>query len=106
MGSSEEVREKFKATEFPRQARVLADSLYLMAVASESRDDSIAWKELDRLAAHHSRSGLDIRPELYESWLQCLIKAAGQYDSEFSPEIEEAWRKALAPGIQHLRSRY
>jgi len=106
MASSDEVRQKFKGTEFPRQTRVLADSLYIMAVASESKDDAIAWKELDRLAERHSRSGLDVRPDLYESWLECLIKAAAQYDPDFSPEIEAAWRSSLAPGIAHLRSRY
>ena len=106
MGSSPEVRDKFRNTEFPRQTRVLADSLYIMAVASESRADAIAWKELDRLAERHSRNGLDIRPEFYESWLECLIKAAREFDPDFSPEIEVAWRSALAPGIEHLRARY
>lgn len=104
--SSPEVREKFRATEFPRQTRVLADSLYIMAVASDSKDDAIAWKELDRLAERHSHKDLDVRPELYQAWLDCLVKAASLHDPAFSPEIEEAWRKALAPGIEHLRSRY
>ena len=106
IASSPEVREKFKSTEFPRQTRVLADSLYVMAVASESQEDSIAWKELDRLAERHSRKGLDIRSDFYDAWLDCLVKAASQYDSDFSPGIEDAWRKALAPGIERLRSRY
>lgn len=106
LGSSAEVREKFKNTEFPRQTRVLADSLYLMAVASESKDNAIAWRELDRLAARHARSELDIRPEFYDTWLECLIQAARKYDPEFSPEVEGAWRAALGPGIEHLRSRY
>ena len=106
MSSSPEVREKFKDTDFPRQARVLADSLYIMSVASESKEDAIAWKELDRLAEAHSRRGMDIRPDLYESWLECLVKAASQYDPEFSPAMEGAWRRALAPGIEHLRAAY
>ncbi len=106
MASSPEVREKFKDTDFPRQARVLADSLYLMAAASESKENAIAWKELDRLGEAHSRQGLDVRPDLYAGWLECLVGAARQYDAEFSPEIEEAWRTSLAPGIERLRSRY
>ena len=64
MASSDEVKEKFRNTEFPRQARVLVDSLYIMAVASESKDDAIAWKELDRLADRHSHANLDIRPRV------------------------------------------
>jgi hemoglobin-like flavoprotein len=106
MASSPEVREKFKSTDFPRQARVLADSLYLMAVAAESKDDSIAGSELTRLAAKHSHTGLDIRPQLYQGWLDCLLTAARDYDPQFTPEIEASWRKALAPGIDHLRSAY
>ena len=106
MASSAAVREKFKNTDFPRQTRVLADSLYIMAVASESKEDAVAWRELDRLADLHSRSQLDIRPDFYVTWLDCLVKAASQHDPEFSPEVGEAWRKALTPGIEHLSSRY
>jgi hemoglobin-like flavoprotein len=106
MASSLAVREKFKSTDFPRQTRVLADSLYIMAVASESKEDAVAWRELDRLAELHSRKNLDIRPDLYASWIDCLIKAASQHDPEFSQEIGEAWRKALMPGIEYLSSRY
>ena len=106
MASSEEVHEKFSKTDFPRQARVLADSLFIMAVASESKDEAIAWKELDRLAERHSRAGLDIRPELYDVWLECLMSAARRHDPAFSVDVESAWRQALAPGIEHLRSAY
>jgi hemoglobin-like flavoprotein len=106
MDSSPEVRDKFRNTEFPRQTRVLADSLYIMAVASESKADAIAWRELDRLAERHSRHQLDVRPEFYETWLECLIKAAREFDPDFSPEIEAAWRSTLSPGIEHLRARY
>ena len=106
MDSSEEVAEKFKHTEFPRQARVLADSLYAMAVAAESGKEGVVWKELDRLGARHSRGDLDIRPALYDTWLECLLAAAREFDPEFSPEIEAAWRETLAPGIDYLRSRY
>ncbi len=85
---------------------MLADSLYIMAVAAESKEDAIAWQELERLAENHSRRGLDIKPELYDGWLDCLVKAASRYDAEFSSAIDAAWRNALTPGIAHLRSRY
>jgi hemoglobin-like flavoprotein len=106
IASGDEIREKFRKTEFPRQTRVLADSLYIMAMAAESRTDAFAWRELDRLAAAHSRHGLDIDPGHYDTWLECLVDAARGHDSEFTPEIEQAWRESLAPGIEHLRSQY
>jgi hemoglobin-like flavoprotein len=106
IASGDEIREKFRKTEFPRQTRVLADSLYIIAMAAESRSDAFAWKELDRLAAVHSRQGLDIDPKHYDTWLECLVAAARTHDPELTPEIEQAWRDCLGPGIEHLRSRY
>ena len=104
--SSDEVRAKFADTEFARQTRVLSDSLYIMAIAAESRDESIGWKELDRLAARHARTDLDVRPGLYDTWLECLLAAAREHDALFTDEVEQAWRRTLAPGIERLRSRY
>ena len=104
--SSEEVRDKFRKTEFPRQTRVLADSLYALAVAAQGSGDSIAWSELTRLAERHDHVHLDIRPELYDTWLECLVSTARVFDPEMTPDIETAWRKMLAVGIEHMRSRY
>jgi len=110
LGSSEEVRQKFEHTDFERQSRVLADSLYLIAVAAQSKqtgeEASPAWIEMDRLASLHAHDQLDIRPGLYDLWLHCLLEAARGHDPEFSPDIEEAWRDTLAIGIEYLRSRH
>lgn len=106
MASSDEVRAKFAKTEFPRQTRVLADSLYVLAVAAQGQGDNVAWSELARLAERHDRTHLDIRPELYDAWLDCLIEAARAFDPEMTPELEAAWRSTLATGIEHMRSRY
>lgn len=106
MASDDAIRQKFVKTEFPRQTRVLADSLYIMAIAAESKSDAFAWRELDRLAERHSRAGLDVHPRHYESWLDCLVAAAKKHDPEFTPDVEQAWRASLTPGIEHLRSKY
>jgi hemoglobin-like flavoprotein len=106
VASSPEVREKFKDTDFPRQTRVLADSLYMMAVAAQLERNAGAWAEMDRLASRHDRTGLDIRPALYDLWLDCLLRAVSRNDPEYSREIETAWRETLAVGIEYLRSRH
>jgi len=106
LDSSEEVRQKFRNTDFPRQTRILADSLYMMAVAAQLESDSQAWGEMARLAKRHGREDLDIRPGLYDLWLECLLKAASVHDPAFSPAIEAAWRETLRVGIQYLSSRY
>jgi hemoglobin-like flavoprotein len=106
LASSEEVREKFKDTDLERQSRVLADSLFMMAVVAQGQQKGPAWAEMGRLARVHSRSQLDIRPGLYDVWLQCLLQAAERHDPEFSPLVEEAWRSTLRPGIEYMRSRH
>ena len=106
MASSDEIREKFAETDFDRQTQVLADSLWVMAVAAQAPKESPAWGDLPRLAALHNREGLDIRPELYDDWLDCLVEAARRHDPLFSPDLEEAWRETLAVGIAYMRSKY
>jgi len=106
MASSNEVRKKFKHTDFKRQTRVLADSLWAMAVAAQGRTGSPAWGDLPRLAELHSHSQLNVRPELYDHWLDCLVEAASRHDPQFSKETEAAWRETLAVGIALMRSRY
>jgi hemoglobin-like flavoprotein len=107
VASSEEVREKFRNTDLERQAKMLADSLYTLAVAAQAKEGANpAWAEMPRLAQRHSRADLDISPRLYDHWLACLLEAVRLHDPEFSPEIEAAWRQTLAVGIEYMRSRY
>jgi len=106
MARSDEIRARFANTDFKRQTRVLAESLWVMAVAAQAPKESPAWGDLPRLARMHARDKLDIRPELYDDWLDCLIEAAQRHDPLFSPELEEAWRDTLAVGIAYMRSKY
>jgi hemoglobin-like flavoprotein len=106
VSSSEEVREKFRNTDLQRQARMLSDSLYVLAVAVQGQAGSPARGDLPRLAERHSRRDLDIRPPLYDHWLACLIDTARRHDPQFTPEIEAAWRATLAVGIAYMKGRY
>jgi hemoglobin-like flavoprotein len=106
MGSSEEIREKFRGTDMKRQVAVLADTLYVVANAVQGEQDSIARGSLPALAVKHSRHGIDIRPGLYDLWIECLVETARTHDPQFGPETERAWRETLAFGADYLRQRY
>jgi hemoglobin-like flavoprotein len=106
VGSSEDAREKFKNTDMTRQVRMLEDSLFVLAVAVQSGAQSPARGSLPGIAERHSSRDLDIKPELYDVWLEALIETAGHYDPEFTPEVERDWRSTLAEGIEYMRSRY
>jgi hemoglobin-like flavoprotein len=106
VASSAEIRAKFAGTDMKRQVRMLEDSLYVVAVAVQGEEGSRARGDLPRIAARHSRSDLDIRPGLYDLWLECLIDTVRTHDPQVSAEVEAAWRVILAFGVDYMRARY
>ena len=104
-GSSEEVREKFKNTDMKRQVQVLEDTLYVVANAVQGEEGSLARGALPALAAKHGPQGLDIRPRLYDLWIECLVETARTHDPQFDPALERAWRDTLAFGADYMRQR-
>lgn len=104
MTSSEEVAAKFKHTDFRKQKKALRVSLYKMMLVPEGNAGADA--DLERLAQLHSRRQLDVRPELYELWLDRLIQAVREFDPLFSGETEKAWRNVMRPGIEFMKARY
>lgn len=104
MASSEEVREKFKFTDFTQQKRMLRRSLQLMALGTAGDPKGLA--ELAARAETHSRAHLDIPPPLYDLWLEALIATAAEMDSEWSGATESAWRRVLGIAIRHMVTKY
>ena len=103
LASSGEVARKFEHTDMRKQARLLKTSLYILMMAS---DQSERVAHLERLAKRHSRAGLDIKPELYDLWLDRLLQTVAEFDPLFSPETATAWRHVLQPGIEFMKARY
>jgi hemoglobin-like flavoprotein len=104
LDSSDEVREKFKDTDLERQIRTLKASFYHILLAA--RGDSAAHDQLEPIARRHSRFQLNVRPELYRQWLDCLLRAVEECDPRFKPEVEQAWRDTMEWGIRFMMSRY
>jgi hemoglobin-like flavoprotein len=103
LASSAEVAKKFEHTDLKKQARMLKTSLYIMMLAS---GQSELATHLERLAKRHSRMDLDIKPELYDLWLDRLVQAVREADPLFDAPTEAAWRRVLQPGIEFMKARY
>ncbi len=84
---------------------MLKDSLFLVLV-TVGTEGGPAHKELEKLAVRHDRNHLDIKPEWYVNWIDALLHAVSEHDPEYSPEVDAAWRAALADGIELLKSKY
>lgn len=103
LAESPEIEARFADTDMERQREMLAQSLHEMVDFATSR---VASDRLARVADRHGRRQRDIPPELYEVWLNCLIRAVQEMDPLFCEEVELAWRVVLAPGIAYMKFRY
>jgi hemoglobin-like flavoprotein len=103
LASSDTVAKKFEHTDLREQTKLLKTSLYIMMLASNEPERIV---HLERLAKLHSRAELDIKPELYDLWLDRMVQAIKEFDPMFDSETETAWRRVLQPGIEFMKSRY
>ena len=104
LASSDEIRSKFKNTDFVQQKRMLRGSLETLVAALDG--EPVALASLQARAKSHSRAELDIRPELYDVWLECLMQAVKEQDPMCDEEIELAWVNVMRPGINYMISNY
>jgi hemoglobin-like flavoprotein len=104
LGSSKEVRQKFQHTDFRRQKKALRSSLLTTMMAICRREEDLSC--LDEVAERHSSRDLDIRPELYELWLESMLHAVKTSDRRFDDRTEAVWRKALQGAMDYCVSKY
>ncbi|MBI5445452.1 MAG: globin [Deltaproteobacteria bacterium] len=105
LGSSPKVREKFAGTDFDRQKAALQASFDAMLKAAHDEEDG-PEKWLGPLAERHGARQLRIGAELYDLWLDNLLKAVKVCDAGWSEEVEQAWEAVMGVGIRYLCSRY
>lgn len=104
VASSEEVKQKFKNTDFAKQKLALKSSFYMMVLAVQG--NIRGHRYLEDIAELHSNRKLDIRPELYDLWLDCLLKTVEEFDPLYDDNIERVWRNLMNQGIGFMQSRY
>ncbi len=104
LNSSDEVRQKFKNTDFEQQEHMLLRSLELTAMAVSG--DPAGLRELRDRSETHDRHHLNIEPWFYELWLQSIIQTARDFDPQWTEDIENAWRTILGHVITHMVAHY
>lgn len=104
LSASDEIRDKFKHTDFEQQNKMLIRSLKLAAGATAGEQKAL--EELRDRAETHDRQHLDIKPELYNHWRNAIIATAGEYDTNWDNAVEEAWHSILGYVIKHMTKYY
>ncbi|EGG98363.1 hypothetical protein imdm_107 [gamma proteobacterium IMCC2047] len=103
LASDQHIAERFANTDMAIQQRMLKKSFYSLFAfyASGQADDAIR-----RIAEKHNQFNLNIKPEFYDLWLECLIATLKDYDDQFCDDIELAWRLVMTPGITYMKFKY
>lgn len=99
-----EIREKFSNTNMENQKMMLHASLYMILLTTQGNNAASVY--LDRVAKRHSKLELNIRPELYDLWLETLIETVSETDVNFNEKIEHAWRSVMLHTIDYMKSKY
>lgn len=102
LASSPQIRAKFAETDMPAQKLLLRQGILNLVMYARGMSDS----KLRALGESHSRTRLDIRPELYDLWLDALLLTVSSHDGQFGPALREAWREVLGKGIALIKAGY
>ncbi|MBV2132382.1 globin [Pseudomonas sp. MAP12] len=102
LASSPIIRDKFTATDMLAQKQLLRAGILNLVLYARGMPDS----KLRDLGHSHSREGFDIRPELYELWLEALLQTVAEHDREAGADDLRAWREVLGKGIALIKSYY
>jgi hemoglobin-like flavoprotein len=98
--SSDEIALKFANTDIDQQIRMLQKGMFHLISFYLVKNDNDYLKEIARKHDHHH---LDIRPELYDLWLDALLQTVAEMDSLFRPETALAWKIVMMPGLLYLK---
>jgi len=104
LAKSPEIPPKFARTDFRHQKLALKESLLMMLSLNTGSQE--AHREIERLGEVHSRRHWDIRPALYELWLDALCESLARHDPAWRPDLDSQWRQAMRPGITLMTSLY
>lgn len=94
----------FADSDLDRQTRLLRHAIGLLLLFPAQPDGEPNL--LARVAERHSRRDLDISPDLYEPFVDSLIRTVGEHDPEFDSGVEAAWRATLSRGVAYMKSKY
>ena len=103
MASSDEVAAVFQHTDMEHQKQMLNKSLFY---GINFLEDINYFHALHRIAESHSQRHYNIKPELYERWLDCMVATVAQFDPDYSEDVELAWRLAFSQTITYMTFMY
>lgn len=102
LASSPAIDDKFAHTDMAAQKRLLRQGILNLVMHARGMPDT----KLRALGCTHARTAMDIRPELYDLWLESLLKTIMVHDSQADAATLQSWREVLVKGISVIKAGY
>ncbi len=94
----------FAKTDMTKQKSLLRQGVSMMFM--HLGGNSVGTTGVDRIAESHSKKNLNIDPNLYEYWINSLVKSVKECDPHITPALEIEWKKTLRSGVDRIASHY
>ncbi len=105
MDSHPSFRGMFAHTDMGRQRKALRRGISV--ALAHAGGSGIVKRSMDEMAQVHSRNGhAPVKPELYDFWVDALVRAVTETDPRITPELEERWRTAMNTAVDHFKKHY
>jgi len=105
MDTSEDIRKKFEHVDMKAQAEIL-DHAIVMSFLFADKSHQSATKCINNVRESHNRKNLNIAPELYDTWLECLVETVGICDPHTNKELQADWHIVMSVAVNHIREGY
>ena len=98
--SSAIVKELFAKLDMTQQKHMLFSAFFQMRDFFFSKETGLF---MERMAEIHSHKNLGFDIDVFDVWIESLIKSLKVHDPHFTEDTEVSWRLVMAPSISYLK---
>lgn len=102
---SPQIQAAFANTDMKAQKEALRSGLSILMMYAAG-GNQYAEGKLDRIGTSHSRTGLNISPDLYKVWTDSLMRTVRKHVRNTDAETDAAWARILKFGADRIASHY
>ena len=102
---NKDLKNKFKATDFEHQEKLLLQGVEILVKYLDD-EDQFSKKQIMRLAKTHNHYNLGIHPHSYYYWVEALIMTISALDDSWFDDLEYYWRECIGFPINFMISQY
>ncbi len=103
LASNDVFAEMFASTDFSKQKELLRRGISMMILFADG--NPVGRIAIERLGLSHGQGKMALPRDIYNYWIDSLIKTLSETDSQWSPGLEKQWRDTMTSGIDHMARR-